>query len=57
MVCTEKEWKGKKILALEGEGKTLKGEPYPVKVSFGLAKAKLILENIDAIKSFVEKYK
>lgn len=40
------EFKGNKILCLNPESK------FPF--SFGVAKAKLILENIDVIKKFVE---
>ncbi len=40
------EFKGNKIICLNPESK------FPF--SFGVAKAKLILENLDAIKKFVE---
>lgn len=42
------EFKGKPILVLKRMG----DDPYPF--SFGLSKAKLIIENIDEIKKFVE---
>ena len=42
-----KEFKGHKIITLSGNNKFF---------SFGIRKAKLILENIDAIRSFVEKF-
>lgn len=45
---SESEFKGRPILTLNP------GEKYPF--SFGLSKAKLILQYIDEIKAFVEKY-
>ncbi|MBI3194814.1 MAG: hypothetical protein HYZ34_10175 [Ignavibacteriae bacterium] len=42
------EFKGNKVLNLNP------GSKFPF--SFGVGKAKLILENIDAIKKFVEEY-
>lgn len=48
------EYKGHKLLILTEEGK--EGEDkYPF--SFGVKKAKLILENIEGIKKFVEENK
>lgn len=44
----EGEYKGRPILTLNP------GERYPF--SFGLAKAKLILQHIEVIKTFVEKF-
>lgn len=43
------EFKGKPILILKRDGE----DKYPF--SFGLGKAKLIVENFEAIKEFVEK--
>ena len=42
------EYKGRPVIKLMHE----EDDPYPF--TFGLAKAKLILENIDAIKKFVK---
>jgi hypothetical protein len=42
------EYKGKPILVIKRD----EGDKYPF--SFGLSKAKLILDNIDEIKKFVE---
>ena len=42
------EYKGNKILVLNP------GSKFPF--SFGVAKAKLVIEHIDAIKKFVEEY-
>jgi hypothetical protein len=44
------EFKGKPILVI----KRNENDQYPF--SFGLSKAKLILENIDEIRNFVEEY-
>lgn len=49
------EYKGNKIFKIykvDGEGNEI--EKYGTIVSFGLSKAKYILENIDNIKKFVE---
>lgn len=54
---TVEEFKGNKILKIykvDEEGNEL--EKYGTVVSFGLTKAKYILENIDHIKKFVETY-
>lgn len=48
-IVEEGEFKGTKVLSI----KKSKDDPYPF--SFGLSKAKLILENIDSIRQFVEK--
>jgi len=49
MVIIERsEFKGKPMLVIKRD----ENDKYPF--SFGLAKAKLILENLDAIKKFVE---
>lgn len=50
MIVKEDEYKGKPILVL----KRNEEEKYPF--SFGVAKAKSILECIDDIKAFVEKH-
>lgn len=47
---SESEFKGNPMLVL----KTLEDDKFPFQ--FGLKKAKLILENIEAIKTFVEKH-
>jgi len=44
----ESQWEGKPTIVLNPESK--------YKFSFGVAKAKLIIENIDAIKAFVTKH-
>ena len=54
---TVEEYKGNKILKIykvDEEGNEL--EKYGTIVSFGLTKAKYILEHIDDIKKFVETY-
>ncbi|MBC96968.1 MAG: hypothetical protein CME63_04420 [Halobacteriovoraceae bacterium] len=54
---TVEEYKGNKILKIykiDDEGNEL--EKYGTIVSFGLTKAKYILEHIDDIKKFVETY-
>jgi hypothetical protein len=51
------EYKGNKILKIykvDDEGNEL--EKYGTVVSFGLTKAQYILENVEAIKKFVETY-
>jgi len=48
MVVERTEFKGKPVLIL----KRNEEDKYPF--SFGVSKAKLILENVDAIKKFVE---
>jgi len=50
MIIQESEYKGKAILVI----KRNEDEKYPF--SFGLAKAKIILESIEDIKAFVEKH-
>jgi len=50
MIVQESEYKGKAILVI----KRNEDEKYPF--SFGLAKAKIILESIEDIKAFVEKH-
>ncbi len=47
------EFKGFPVLKIESE-EDVNG--YIVKLTFGLTKAKLILENIEAIKDFVKNY-
>lgn len=54
MATTIGEFKGNKILILTEEGSAT-SEKYPF--SFGLKKAKLILDNIEDIKKFVEENK
>lgn len=49
-IVEESEFKGNKMIVL----KASEEDQYPFQ--FGVKKAKLVLENIDAIKSFVEKY-
>lgn len=48
MIIERSEFKGRPLLVI----KRSEDDKFPF--SFGLAKAKLILENIDAIKKFVE---
>ena len=48
MVVEYKEFKGNKIIALK------KGDEDPFPFSFGKNKAKLIVENFEAIKKFAE---
>ncbi len=50
MPATESEFKGNPMLVLS------QGPDDRFPFQFGLKKAKLILENIDEIKKFVEKY-
>lgn len=50
MPATESEFKGNPLLVLSRE----EDDKFPFQ--FGLKKAKLIIEHIDAIKQFVEKY-
>jgi hypothetical protein len=47
---SESEYKGNPMIVL----KATEEDKFPFQ--FGLKKAKLVLENIDAIKKFVEKY-
>ena len=47
---SESEYKGNKMIVL----KNSEEDKFPFQ--FGLKKAKLIVENIDSIKKFVEKY-
>ena len=49
-IVSESEFKGNIMLVI----KTTEDDKYPFQ--FGLKKAKLVLENIDEIKKFVEKY-
>jgi len=49
-IVSESEYKGNPMIVI----KTSEEDKYPFQ--FGLKKAKLILENIDAIKEFVKKY-
>jgi hypothetical protein len=49
-IVSESEFKGNPMLVL----KNSEEDQFPFQ--FGVKKAKLILENIDAIKSFVEKH-
>lgn len=49
-IVTESEYKGKPMLVI----KNTEEDKFPFQ--FGLKKAKLILENIESIKKFVEKY-
>ncbi|MEI6040306.1 MAG: hypothetical protein WCP93_03070 [Candidatus Berkelbacteria bacterium] len=49
-IVSESEFKGNKMIVL----KNSEEDQFPFQ--FGVKKAKLILENIEAIKQFVEKY-
>lgn len=49
-IVSESEFKGKPMLVI----KTTEEDKFPFQ--FGLKKAKLVLENIESIKQFVEKY-
>lgn len=49
-IVEESEFKGNKMLVI----KNSEDDQYPFQ--FGLKKAKLILENVEEIKKFVEKY-
>lgn len=49
-IVSESEYKGNPMLVL----KNAEDDKFPFQ--FGLKKAKLILENIESIKQFVEKY-
>ena len=49
-IVTESEFKGNKMLVIKNNEE----DQFPFQ--FGVKKAKLVLENIDAIKQFVEKY-
>ncbi len=49
-IVEESEFKGNKMIVLKNDEE----DKYPFQ--FGVKKAKLVLENIDAIKKFVEKY-
>jgi len=49
-ITSESEFKGNKMLVIKNDEE----DQFPFQ--FGLKKAKLILENIDDIKKFVEKY-
>ncbi len=49
-IATESEYKGNPMIVL----KNSEEDKFPFQ--FGLKKAKLVLENIEAIKKFVEKY-
>lgn len=48
-IVEESEFKGNKMIVLKND----ENDQYPFQ--FGVKKAKLVLENIDAIKAFVEK--
>ena len=48
-IVSESEFKGNAMIVLKNDEE----DKYPFQ--FGVKKAKLVLENIDAIKSFVEK--
>ncbi len=50
MTAKEGEYNGHPTIEL-----TTDGSGYPVRLSFGLAKARLILEHIEDIEKFVEK--
>lgn len=49
-IVEESEFKGNKMIVL----KNTEDDQYPFQ--FGVKKAKLVVENIEAIKEFVEKY-
>lgn len=49
-MVSESEFKGNKMIVL----KNSEDDQFPFQ--FGVKKAKLVVENIEAIKSFVEKY-
>lgn len=49
-IVTESEFKGNPMIVL----KNSEDDQFPFQ--FGVKKAKLVLENIEAIKAFVEKY-
>ncbi len=49
-IVSESEFKGNPMLVI----KASEEDQYPFQ--FGVKKAKLVLENIDAVKKFVEKY-
>jgi hypothetical protein len=49
-IVEESEFKGNKMIVI----KNTEDDQYPFQ--FGVKKAKLVIENIDAIKEFVEKY-
>lgn len=49
-IVSESEFKGNPMIVL----KTTEEDKFPFQ--FGLKKAKLVIENIDAIKKFVEKH-
>lgn len=49
-IVSESEFKGNVMIVIKNNEE----DQYPFQ--FGLKKAKLVLENIDAIKAFVEKY-
>jgi uncharacterized protein YqfB (UPF0267 family) len=49
-ITSESEFKGNKMLVIKNDEE----DQYPFQ--FGVKKAKLVLENIDAIKEFVAKY-
>ncbi|TSC93297.1 MAG: Uncharacterized protein Athens101428_715 [Candidatus Berkelbacteria bacterium Athens1014_28] len=49
-IVEESEFKGNKMIVLKNDEE----DKYPFQ--FGLKKAKLVVENIDEIKKFVEKY-
>lgn len=49
-IVSESEFKGNVMIVIKND----EADQYPFQ--FGLKKAKLVLENIDSIKKFVEKY-
>ena len=49
-IVSESEFKGNQMIVIKNDEE----DKYPFQ--FGLKKAKLVLENIEAIKKFVEKY-
>lgn len=49
-IVSESEFKGNKMIVLKNDEE----DQYPFQ--FGVKKAKLVLENIEEIKKFVEKY-
>ncbi len=49
-IIEESEFKGNKMIVI----KNSEDDQYPFQ--FGVKKAKMVIENIDAIKAFVEKY-
>lgn len=52
MVASESEFKGHPTLNLKDE----EAEGYPTSITFGVSKARLILEHISDIEEFVKKH-